>query len=353
MDLAAGQSQFNSDPACSSGSKSDIKSDSVGRKASASNPYCSSSDQTYGVTQYSYDALDRITLVTNPDNSTNRYTYAGPATELQDQGNGTQLVSHISQVDGLGRTVSVCEVSGQTQLGSGGAPAACGQAMSGTGFLTTYSFDALSNVTTVSQGGYLPRSFSYDSLSRLTQSSNPESGIIGYTYDADGNVLTRVAPAPNGIGTTVTTTSTYDYINRLTQKSYSDGNTPTATFVYDASSAGGVTLTNSIGRLSLAYISGVAGTYKAASVFSYDAMGRMVDNAQCTPQNCGSTTSFTMPIAYTYDLAGSLLTSTNGEGIKFSNTYDGAGRITGVTSTFNDSQHPPVLLENVLYNAPG
>jgi len=40
------------------------------------------------------------------------------------------------------------------------------------------------------------RSFTYNSLSRLLISHNPESGKISYSYDADGNMLQKTSPAP-------------------------------------------------------------------------------------------------------------------------------------------------------------
>ena len=36
------------------------------------------------------------------------------------------------------------------------------------------------------------RGFMYDGLSRLTSATNPESGATTYTYDANGNVRTRI-----------------------------------------------------------------------------------------------------------------------------------------------------------------
>ena len=73
--------------------------------------YCTTSDATYGLTTYTYDALGRTTQVTEPDGSTLLTSYAGRATEVQDEGNGAQRVTRISQVDGLGRLTSVCEVA--------------------------------------------------------------------------------------------------------------------------------------------------------------------------------------------------------------------------------------------------
>jgi YD repeat-containing protein len=104
------------------------------------------------------------------------------------------------------------------------------------------------------------RSFSYDSLSRLTSAFNPESGTLGYTYDAIGNLSTRKDAR------SITTTYTYDALNRNTQKSYSDG-TPTATFVYDTPIYG-IPSTNPIGRI-VEHAAACAITYPY-----YDSMGR-------------------------------------------------------------------------------
>jgi len=177
-----------------------------------------------------YDALDRKTSVTHSDGSSALTSYTSRATSVQDEGNGTQRVQRISQVDGLGRLASVCEVTSTTlTVGISGstAPAACGQDIAATGFLTTYGYDVNSDLTSVAQGPLNGRSLVYDSLSRLTSSTNPESGGTSYTYDADGNVATRTDARG------VTTTYSYDALNRLTEKSYSDGTTPYVVYGYD------------------------------------------------------------------------------------------------------------------------
>ena len=70
---------------------------------------------------YTYDALGRVSTVTHGDGSGVTYTYTGRATKVTDE-NG---VTRITQVDGLGRIVSVCEVSGSTLQGD--SPGSCGQ----------------------------------------------------------------------------------------------------------------------------------------------------------------------------------------------------------------------------------
>lgn len=55
---------------------------------------------------------------------------------------------------------------------------------------TYYAYDALNNLTTVSQG-VQNRAFTYNSLSRLISATNPESGTINYSYDANGNLTSK------------------------------------------------------------------------------------------------------------------------------------------------------------------
>jgi RHS repeat-associated protein len=365
----ASQTQLNSDP---QGTDYKVKTyDALGRASTVYNPTrCSppttNCDSTWGYTSHQYDALGRTTQVTHPDSSTVLITYTSRASQVSDEGNGTQRVTRISQTDALGRLVSVCEVSSGTLLGNGGTPAACGQDISATGFLTTYQYDVLGNLLQVNQAGLNSRTFSYDSLSRLVCASNPENssaacpaqatssytaGTTGYTYDAGGNLLTKTSPAPNQTGTaTVTTTYAYDALNRLTQKSYNDSTTPTAGFGYDQTFTWGQTIGNPIGRMTtLGMLNG--GTYVNSDLFSYDPMGRVISHRQCTPvcqtgQNGGSS----FPTNYTYDLAGNSLTASNGMGVTLTYGFNSAAQLTGITSSLSDATHPASLLSSATYN---
>ncbi len=65
------------------------------------------------------------------------------------------------------------------------------------------------------------RRFTYDSLSRLLTATNPESGQISYSYDADGNMLQKTSPAPNQTGAATQTISyCYDALHRIVAKGY-------------------------------------------------------------------------------------------------------------------------------------
>lgn len=343
------QSQLTSDP---EGTDTIVTTyDGEGRVYTVSNPYRSASESTYGVTQYGYDALGRLTQVTHPDGNSSVTTYKGRAVEVQDEGNGVSKVSRILQTDGLGHLVSVCEVTNAAQFG-GGSPAACKQDIPTTGFITNYTYDALDNLQTVQQGSRL-RSFSHDSLSRLQSAMNPESGTTSYTYDSNSNVSTRIRPAPNQTNpaTTLTTTYKYDVLNRLTSTAYSDSVTPTITRHYDTTLELGRGLNNTIGRLSAEFVTSRSGSLISGKLFGYDPLGRVNDNSQCTPSGCASSTA--AAITYGYDLLGDLQSATNGEGTTFNYSYDGAARLTTLSSTLSDANHPATLFSNGTYSPIG
>src|SRR5947208_6383194 len=69
----------------------------------------------------------------------------------------------------------------------------------------------------VTQPGVTGRTFTYSSLGRLTSAYNPETGTVSYTYDANGNMLTRVRGG-------VTSTYSYNELDQISGKTYSDYN---------------------------------------------------------------------------------------------------------------------------------
>jgi len=346
--------------------------DAIGRKLSVSYPYQSSSTIAASCTTpqagdtYSYDALNRVQQIKHSDGTTVLSSYAGAATDVSDEGTGNPnaRVERVSQFDALGRMVSVCEVTGTTQLGSGGTPATCsGQDITNTGFLTSYIYDALGNLQTVTQGTLGLRSFTYDSLSRLITATNPESGTTCYGtyngstcvsgYDADGNLISRTRAAPNNVSGNVTTTYQYDALNRLTQRSYSDAVTLPALLGYDQSSitmgAQQFNISNSIGRLSWTCVLYPSSPYcPSMTAFSYDPMGRIAELWQANPVNSNNIT-----VSYSYDFLGDE-TDRNLSGNDHTSTYNIGGRLTSFIATnYTDAFNPANLLTAVHYDAFG
>ena len=240
---------------------------------------------------------------------------------------------------------------------------------------TQYTYDTLNDLLNVKQCGALctspatngpiNRSFSYNSLAQLVTGTNPETGTSNYTYDLDGNLLTKISPAvnaPAGSTTTQTLGYCYDALNRLVGEWSAAppsgcNSTPTsvissllATYTYGPTSNSG---TYTGGRLTdeKAYLQStlVAEDFPT----QYDPMGRLVNENQDCPltSSCGSYYTMT----YSYDLAGDVTSSNNGLGaasipLIFGFSYDGAQRLSAANtttqpSTWSTSTYPTTLLQ--------
>jgi RHS repeat-associated protein len=295
---------------------------------------------------YSYDALGRPTQVLHGDGSAITYAYAGRATRVTDE-NG---VSRISQVDGLGRTTAVCEISSNSSMpGGSGSPASCGLDLPGTGFLTTYTYMLAAHQVKVNQGGQI-RSFMTDGAGRTVSVTEPESGTTNYSYAYAGSgglglTVTRTRPQANQTNSSVlTTTATqYDSVGRPVTISYNDGITPNRYFLYDQSTLAGVSGGTSTGagkgRMT------EAATTSEAEAFVYDPMGRILNEAQCIPGGCGSAAYY---VPFSYDWMGNVTSADDGSGAVSTYMYSPAGEVTSITGSLNDSTHQPNLVSNVL-----
>jgi len=70
-------------------------------------------------------------------------------------------------------------------------------------------------------------------------------------------------------------------------------------------------------------------------------LGRVIKQWQCTPANCGTGW---FQLDYVYNLAGNIISYTNSQGVTFTQTINAAGRLTQVTSSLVDAQHPATLV---------
>jgi RHS repeat-associated protein len=307
------------------------------------------------VDTYAYDALGRVQQVTHSDGTLITYTYIGRASEIADE-NG---VTRISQVDGLGRIASVCEVSSVSLQGM--SPGSCGQDIAATGFLTRYSYTTNANsnqVTTVSavnSSGQVTqsRTFTTDSLGRTVSVTEPERGTTTYSYAYSatagfGLTVTRQRPQANQSNAGVLTTATmyYDAIGRLAGISYNDNLTQAKAFAYDAPLGwGSFSQANLKGRLSGAWTT--TSPVLSATAFSYDAMGRTNEMGVCIlVSGCGGFPSY-LQLANTYDWTGNILTTSNGAGVTATYTYSVANEVQSIASSLSDATHPNPLVTSV------
>lgn len=308
----------------------------------------SCSEPTWGYTEISYDAIGRKKQLTHePDGTAETWTFSGPTTTFTDErGNEWSSIT-----DGLGHLTTVNEPNGTGQAAT---------------MATNYTYDAADDLLSVNQTGggstgARNRSFAYDNMGRLLASQNPEDsgsinapgpasiscpGVSGswttcYVYDLNGNVSSKTD------NRSVTTAYTYDAENRVLQKVYSDGNTPTEKFGYDGKDENGTAIANeqyAIHRLTKAINSTSSGT-NAASEYFHDQMGRVTTKSAAIPGDF----NWDINVTAQYDKAGDTLSLTNGsplQPITFTDTYNGAGQLSTLTSSwYPDANHPQTIFQ--------
>jgi len=190
---------------------------------------------------------------------------------------------------------------------------------------TCYLYDALGNLSEVDQGSET-RKYAYDMLSRLTSAQTPEAknNTRRFYYTTSGGALCSGDPSAlcrrtdeNGI----TTTYTYDALNRPTGMTYSNGDR-SLSYSYDQTSYNGLTIANGKGQRT-----GMNdGSGKTA--WSFDTMGRVAQEERTIG-------TVTKTLAYGYNLDGSLASVTYPSGRTVKYTPSPVGRPLSAVDTGN------------------
>lgn len=279
-------------------------------------------DARGNTTSYTYDALDRLTAVTNaaPFGYATRYCYNanGKIARIERQ---TGDASHPWQTTAFGydildRLKAVTNDLGQVTQYTYDANGNRTQVTDANGNSTTFAFDernllwkvtdAMTNVVRYSynpNGGLAQladarsnvTAYAYDPFDRLTTTTYPDSSTELYAYDAAGNLAAKGSRA----GTLIT--NSYDALSRRTQRTYSDGSA--ITYNYDVR-----------GLLSSAT------DLNGALTFAYDSRGRLVN----------STNTFGHRVAYEYDACGNRSKLVYPDGSFVTYGYDGLNRLTSI-----------------------
>jgi YD repeat-containing protein len=277
----------------------DTTYDAHGRVHTISNPFRTTSDPTYGLTTYSYDALGRTVGVADPDGSTVTTAYCGSTTLVTDEA----MHFRRSTLDGLGRLAEVDEPnSTSATVNANGCPGTSDPV-----WVTSYGYDVLDDLTSAVQNGSRNRSFIYDSVKRLTSATNPETGTVTYTYDADGNMLTKTDAR------SIVNTYTYDALNRLLERTNSSNDSSHIILGYDNTECFVIPKCANIGHL----------TSTQSKIdfenFSYD----VLDNQESVVRTILGVRKNTV---YAYNLDHSLASLTYPSGRTINYTVDSAGR---------------------------
>jgi YD repeat-containing protein len=259
-----------------------------GQLASTSLPYFSSGSSFTSpttvsnlFTNYTYDALQRITKTANAvGNTTN--TYYQWKTTTVDPNN----ISKDTVVDAFGNLVNVVEHNG--------SPAT-----------TVYTYDALNNLSTTTDAVGNVRHFTYDGLSRrlsaqdLHVSTSSTFGTWSYTYDDAGNVTSQTDPKSQVVN------RTYDALNRMLTEDYTGQAGTEVKLTYDS-------CTNGIGYLCTASSTG------SFASSTYDILGR-VATSSVTINNLN------YKMGYSYDRQGNITALNYPDGSQVKVSFNLAG----------------------------
>ncbi len=316
----------------------DTQYDLLGRVWRVSNPYRTTAPSlSSGVnpsnqwTTNTYDSRNRLTAVTTADtghvNSSYGYSLVsgslGTTVTSSDQmGRARQTIA-----DGFGRVFQVIEDPNSLA------------------HQTNYTYDVMNNLRKVEQGSQL-RYFGYDSLSRVIFVRHIEQAVnaslpawtdpvtnysagwtAAFTYDNNGNILTR-RDARN-----ITSTFTYDQINRVTTVRYTNDpqNTLGSDTYYDGYRANNYTsISNVKGQV---WQQETIGQVRF-TIDNYDVMGRPTVQRQQFWSNGAWSSSYQMTQGY--DFSGAVTSQTYPSGRTTSYAYDPASRLQYFSGNLGD-----------------
>lgn len=189
---------------------------------SSTTPWTTATTTSSLLVTYTYDALERITGIQNVKGTESRAYDRWQETVTDRNGRNKDFIH-----DAFRNLTQVNEYNATTT------------------YATAYTYDALGNLTRITDALSNLRNFTYDGLSRLTGSEDLHVsgdgtfGSYSFTYDAAGNLTSRVDPKSQ------TVNWTYDGVNRPLTEDYTGAAGTEISYAYD-------TCTNGKGRLCIA-----------------------------------------------------------------------------------------------------
>jgi RHS repeat-associated protein len=266
-----------------------------GSVASTTEPYYGGDPPR--VTQYRYDALDRLVRTVLPDQNdiTTDYLAAGQVTT---DPNGKSVTTRF---DAFGRTT-------QVERTFGGSPA-----------VTSTTYDILGRPIGIQDAASNSWTYQYDSLGRRWDEQDPDLGHWTYTYDDAGR------PTSHTDAKAQETTMTYDPVGRIQTKTSPVG---TVTFAYGEPRSGYF----NVGRLTT-----VTSPLDILAL-DHDKVGRTTRAQRTLPQIASYTAT------KTYDAGGYLQTTNYPDNdVVGPLGYDEAGRLKSI----------PGIVTGITYDAAG
>jgi RHS repeat-associated protein len=192
-------------------------------------------------TDFTYDALDRVTLKLDPKGLSTGTVFEGGITHVTAVGDGITQTA-VQETDSAGRLITAIDAYSNK---------------------THFRYDALGNPVRIVDGIGAVVTATYNGLGQKTALNDPDLGVWSYSYNILGELKSQT-DARNK-----TSTFIYDSIGRMIQRDEPEtGGNCTTTWTYDTAQYG-------IGK-----IAGVAQCGGYYETYSYDAKGRLTNLAQ-------------------------------------------------------------------------
>ena len=350
----------------------DTTFDADGRVASTSNPYLSTSDPIYGITQPTYDALDRTTQVTKQDGGVSTVDYSGGNCTVSTDEAGKQrrscsdALGRLTEVDEQNPGAAASSGNGTVTINGNEQPAAQSGAP-GTAVITVAGAEGAvfgcttfcrtswdSGIVSITVASYPPVQVSF------SQTTNTKANVLAWALSCavhqSSLPVDAPCPAQAGSGTTVQLTArtkgaatnysiSASATSRLNLPSYTISAPATMTGGLDTTSnadAGTVTITVNGAGYSTTYngadsgstiATRLASTITAGSWANATATGNTVT---VTAKAAGPATNYTLSAGYSYN-------SVNYVNPSFTTSASG-GTLTGGYNASDLNNNPYVTL---------
>jgi RHS repeat-associated protein len=316
----------------------DTTYDGLDRVASISNPYFSTSELTYGLTQSQYDALTRPVQTTYQDGSISTVSYVDNCTTTSDEAGKQRRACS----DALGRLASVDEpgdsTAGASLVANGGGGAASAM-VSISGSEQSKQLPptpsgppprcAPRQVCDGSGGGGGTTNYIYDSGTVAISIGGTVYSTAFNSADDSASIAAKLAAAINGDGSGAATASSSG--GTINLQSRATGSQVSFTLSYswkwDTADFSNPSFTASGPSALSGGTDGPAvfGGHSYTTLYSYDALGNLV---QVTQQGGTSDPTKWRMRRFTYDSLSRLLTANNPESGLISYAYDADGNLT-------------------------
>jgi RHS repeat-associated protein len=294
---------------------------------------------------FSYDALNRLTISSNADNALTKTEFLPIVPDAIDNVPGLSSYSLTRTTDPNGHTTRVYRngvgqiLASKRLVTTNGAP--------NTPVITSYAYDLLGNLLTVTDGKQKVTRSTFDSLSRLVSLTSPDAGQTDYRYALTGLLMEKQTPNLRSAGKVIK----YTYLtNRLSAIDY-----PT---MADVSYEYGVTTDagNVAGRIKRVTMEG------GSEDRQYDAFGNIAQTTTTLKHLNGTTPSPVVTMKYGYDWLGRMKTMTfpkvpdgtwnipTGDGEVITYTYDKGGMIDKISGKLTPTSTADNYLNDVGYD---